>query len=86
MLSTKIGRASLVMEEVSDLKKIAEVSTPGHPALGMRWVFSRGREMGGVGGETSKFGINTIQFLMPQPGEEHDSPGSSDASFHIGSR
>src|SRR5512138_2514838 len=68
MLSTKIGKNPvIVMEEVSDLKKIAEVSaTLGlRPNVGIRVrVFSRGTgKWEESGGETSKFGINTIQLL-----------------------
>ncbi len=68
MLASKVGKNPIiVMEEVSDLKKIAEVSTAIgiRPALGVRVrVFSRGAgKWEESGGETSKFGINTIQLL-----------------------
>jgi arginine decarboxylase len=68
MQSAKIGKNPiLVMEEVSDLNKIAEVSAALGicPNLGIRVrVFSRGTgKWEESGGETSKFGINTIQLL-----------------------
>ena len=68
MLSSKVGKNPIiVMEEVSDLKKISEVSTAIgiRPTLGVRVrVFSRGAgKWEESGGETSKFGINTIQLL-----------------------
>jgi len=66
--SVKVGKnAVVVMEEVSDLKKIAEVSAALglSPNLGVRVrVFSRGAgKWEESGGETSKFGINTMQLL-----------------------
>jgi arginine decarboxylase len=66
--SSKIGKNPvIVMEEVSDLKKIEEVSAALdlRPMLGIRVrVFSRGAgKWEESGGETSKFGINTIQLL-----------------------
>ena len=66
--ASKIGKNPiLVMEEVSELKKILEVSTALdiRPTLGVRVrVFSRGTgKWEESGGETSKFGINTIQLL-----------------------
>jgi arginine decarboxylase len=68
MQSQKIGKNPvLVMEEISDLKKITDVSNALgiRPALGIRVrVFSRGAgKWEESGGETSKFGINTIQLL-----------------------
>jgi len=66
--ASKIGKNPVViMEEVTDLKKIAEVSAALgiNPDLGVRVrVFSRGAgKWEESGGETSKFGINTIQLL-----------------------
>jgi arginine decarboxylase len=66
--ASKVGKNPvLIMEEVSDLKKIAEVSAALSltPDLGVRVrVFSRGAgKWEESGGETSKFGINTIQLL-----------------------
>jgi arginine decarboxylase len=66
--SSKIGKNPiLVIEEISDLKKIVEVATALEmkPNLGVRVrVFSRGTgKWEESGGETSKFGINTIQLL-----------------------
>jgi arginine decarboxylase len=68
MQSSRIGKNPvLVIEEVSDLQKISEVSAALriHPDLGFRVrVFSRGTgKWEESGGETSKFGINTIQLL-----------------------
>jgi arginine decarboxylase len=68
MMSAKIGKNPVVvLEEISDLKKIEEVSTAlgTKPMLGVRVrVFSRGAgKWEESGGETSKFGINTIQLL-----------------------
>src|SRR5262245_31652651 len=68
MQAAKIGKNPLiVMEEVSDLKKIIEVATSlqAKPILGVRVrIFSRGAgKWEESGGETSKFGINTIQLL-----------------------
>ncbi len=57
----------IVLEEVSDLQKVLEVSASvgSRPTLGIRVrVFSRGAgKWEESGGETSKFGINTIQLL-----------------------
>jgi arginine decarboxylase len=68
MQSAKIGKNPvLVLEELSDIFKIAEVSRALSilPVLGIRVrVFSRGAgKWEESGGETSKFGINTIQLL-----------------------
>ncbi|MBM3790429.1 MAG: biosynthetic arginine decarboxylase, partial [Acidobacteria bacterium] len=68
MRSARIGKNPvIVIEEVSDLKNIAEVSSSLNikPTLGVRVrVFSRGAgKWEESGGETSKFGINTIQLL-----------------------
>jgi arginine decarboxylase len=68
MQAAKIGKNPLiVMEEVSDLRKIIEVATSlqAKPILGVRVrIFSRGAgKWEESGGETSKFGINTIQLL-----------------------
>lgn len=66
--AAKIGRNPIiVLEEVSDLKKAAESagSLAMKPALGVRVrISSRGTgKWEESGGETSKFGINTIQLL-----------------------
>jgi len=66
--AAKIGKNPvIVMEEASDLKKIAEVATAlqAKPTLGIRVrIFSRGAgKWEESGGETSKFGLNTIQLL-----------------------
>ena len=66
--AAKLGKNPvLVVEEVSDLKKIAEVSVAlgETPTLGIRVrVFSKGAgKWEESGGETSKFGISTIQLL-----------------------
>jgi arginine decarboxylase len=68
LAAAKIGKNPVVIvEEVTDLKKISEVSTAINisPNLGVRVrVFSRGAgKWEESGGETSKFGINTIQLL-----------------------
>jgi arginine decarboxylase len=68
MNSAKIGKNPvIVLEEVGELKKIQEVATAidMKPTLGIRVrVFSRGAgKWEESGGETSKFGINTIQLL-----------------------
>jgi arginine decarboxylase len=68
LAAAKIGKNPLVIvEEVTDLKKISEVSSAMNisPNLGIRVrVFSRGAgKWEESGGETSKFGINTIQLL-----------------------
>lgn len=64
----KIGKNPIIIiEEVTDLKKVVEVSVGMglNPDLGIRVrVFSRGAgKWEESGGETSKFGINTIQLL-----------------------
>ena len=68
MQSAKIGKNPvLVLEELSDLFRISEVSNALGvlPVLGVRVrVFSRGAgKWEESGGETAKFGINTIQLL-----------------------
>lgn len=68
LAAAKIGKNPLlIVEEVTDLKKISEVSNATNisPNLGVRVrVFSRGAgKWEESGGETSKFGINTIQLL-----------------------
>jgi arginine decarboxylase len=68
MRAQRIGKKSIiVLEEVSDLKKTAEVANALQirPTLGVRVrVFSRGAgKWEESGGETSKFGINTTQLL-----------------------
>ena len=68
MQSARIGKNPvLVLEELSDLFKISEVSRAMDilPVLGIRVrVFSRGAgKWEESGGETAKFGINTIQLL-----------------------
>jgi arginine decarboxylase len=93
MLSSKIGKNPiLVMEEVSDLKKISEVSTALdiRPTLGVRVrVFSRGAgKWEESGGETSKFGINTIQLLecLNLANEHQLARHLKMLHFHIGSQ
>ncbi len=68
IMSARIGKNPvLIVEEVSDLNKIEEManSLEMKPLLGIRVrVFSRGAgKWEESGGETSKFGINTIQLL-----------------------
>lgn len=66
--SAKIGKKPIiVMEEISDLKKLTEVATnlQTKPVLGARVrILSRGAgKWEESGGETAKFGVNTIQLL-----------------------
>jgi arginine decarboxylase len=68
MRAANVGkRPIIVLEDVSDLKKVTEVAAAIQckPTLGIRVrVFSRGAgKWEESGGETSKFGINTIQLL-----------------------
>jgi len=68
MRAARIGKNPvIVLEEISDLKKVSEVAAALQlkPTLGVRVrVFSRGAgKWEESGGETSKFGINTIQLL-----------------------
>lgn len=91
--SAKIGKNPVViMEEVTDLKKIAEVSNAMdiHPYLGIRVrVFSRGAgKWEESGGETSKFGINTIQLLdcLKLASDEGMARQLRMLHFHIGSQ
>ncbi len=93
MLASKVGKNPIiVMEEVSDLKKIAEVSTAIgiRPALGVRVrVFSRGAgKWEESGGETSKFGINTIQLLecLKLASDHQVTRQLKMLHFHIGSQ
>ena len=93
MQSAKIGKNPvIVMEEVSDLKKIVEVaaSLQAKPILGVRVrIFSRGAgKWEESGGETSKFGINTIQLLdcLNLAAEHHLTPQLRMLHFHIGSQ
>ncbi len=91
--SSKVGKNPIiVMEEVSDLKKISEVSTAMgiRPTLGVRVrVFSRGAgKWEESGGETSKFGINTIQLLecLKLASEQQVTRQLKMLHFHIGSQ
>jgi len=91
--ASKIGKNPIViMEEVNDLKKIAEVSRAMdiRPNLGMRVrVFSRGAgKWEESGGETSKFGINTIQLLdcLKLASDEGMARQLRMLHFHIGSQ
>ena len=93
MAASKIGKNSIiVMEEVSDLKKICEVSNALEirPTLGVRVrVFSRGTgKWEESGGETSKFGINTIQLLdcLKLAAANQVSRQLKMLHFHIGSQ
>ncbi len=93
MHSSKIGKNPIiVIEEVSDLKKICEVSTAIgiRPTLGVRVrVFSRGAgKWEESGGETSKFGINTIQLLdcLRLASEQQLTRQLKMLHFHIGSQ
>jgi len=93
MVSSKVGKNPIiVMEEVSDLKKISEVSTAIgiRPTLGVRVrVFSRGAgKWEESGGETSKFGINTIQLLdcLQLATEQQVMRQLKMLHFHIGSQ
>jgi len=91
--AAKIGKNPvIVMEEVSDLKKIAEVSNAlqAKPALGVRVrIFSRGAgKWEESGGETSKFGINTIQLLdcLKSASDSQMARQLKMLHFHIGSQ
>lgn len=91
--SSKIGKNPvIVVEEVSDLKKIGEVAKAldMRPALGIRVrVFSRGAgKWEESGGETSKFGINTIQLLdcLKLAAEQQQTRQIRMLHFHIGSQ
>jgi arginine decarboxylase len=93
MLAAKIGKNPVVVvEEVSDLKKLQEVSTALdiRPTLGIRVrVFSRGAgKWEESGGETSKFGINTIQLLdcLKLASEAQLARSVKMLHFHIGSQ
>ncbi len=91
--SSKIGKNPvIVVEDVSDLKKIGEVATTldMRPMLGIRVrVFSRGAgKWEESGGETSKFGINTIQLLdcLKMATEQQLARQLKMLHFHIGSQ
>ncbi len=93
MTSAKIGKTPvIVMEEVSDLKKIAEVSDALQikPTLGIRVrILSRGTgKWEESGGETSKFGVNTIQLLdcLKLATDQHLGQQLRMLHFHIGSQ
>jgi arginine decarboxylase len=93
MHAAKIGKNPLiVMEEVSDLRKIIEVATSlqTKPILGVRVrIFSRGAgKWEESGGETSKFGINTIQLLdcLKLVSDEQLTQQLKMLHFHIGSQ
>ena len=93
MQSAKVGKNPIiVMEEVSDLKKIAEVAAALgiSPTLGVRVrVFSRGAgKWEESGGETSKFGINTMQLLdvLRMAADQEMGRQLRMLHFHIGSQ
>ena len=93
MQAAKIGKNPLiVMEEVSDLRKIIEVATSlqAKPILGVRVrIFSRGAgKWEESGGETSKFGINTIQLLdcLKLVSDQQLTQQLKMLHFHIGSQ
>jgi len=93
IMSAKLGKNPIVvMEEVSDLKKISEVcmGLNARPTLGVRVrVFSRGTgKWEESGGETSKFGINTIQLLdcLKLADDQQLSRNLKMLHFHIGSQ
>ncbi len=91
--SSKIGKNPvIVLEEVSDLAKAHEMSAALgiRPILGIRVrVFSRGAgKWEESGGETSKFGINTIQLLdcLRLANEHQMARQIKMLHFHIGSQ
>ncbi len=91
--SSKTGKNPvIVLEEVSDLPKTDEMSTALgiRPTLGIRVrVFSRGAgKWEESGGETSKFGINTIQLLdcLRLANEHQMARQIKMLHFHIGSQ
>jgi len=91
--ATKIGKRSVVViEEASDLKKTTDVANALQikPILGIRVrVFSLGAgKWEESGGETSKFGINTIQLLdcLKLASESDMSRQIKMLHFHIGSQ
>ncbi|MDR1728483.1 MAG: biosynthetic arginine decarboxylase [Acidobacteriota bacterium] len=93
MQSAKVGKNPIiVLEEVSDLKKVAEVAAAldMRPALGVRVrVFSRGAgKWEESGGETSKFGINTMQLLdlLRMAADREMGRQLKMLHFHIGSQ
>jgi arginine decarboxylase len=93
MNSSKIGKNPvIVIEELSDIRKLVEVATSlqARPSLGIRVrVFSRGAgKWEESGGETSKFGINTIQLLdcLRLAAENELTRQIRMLHFHIGSQ
>src|SRR5512136_2005609 len=93
MMAAKIGKNPIiVLEEISDLKKVEDVSLSlgSKPSLGIRVrVFSRGAgKWEESGGETSKFGINTIQLLdcLRLANENQMARQVKMLHFHIGSQ
>jgi arginine decarboxylase len=93
MTSAKLGKNPvLVIEDISDLKKVVEVAEalPATPALGLRVrILSRGTgKWEESGGETAKFGVNTIQLLdcLRFATEHHLGPQLKMLHFHIGSQ
>jgi len=91
--SSRIGKNPLiVLEEISDLLKVNEMATSlqMRPNLGIRVrVFSRGAgKWEESGGETSKFGINTIQLLdcLRLANENQMARQVKMLHFHIGSQ
>lgn len=93
MTSSKIGKNPvIVIEEISDLKKIVEVSSSLQAIcrLGIRVrILSRGTgKWEESGGETSKFGLNTIQLLdcLKLASDRQLGPQLRMLHFHIGSQ
>ncbi|MBN2241178.1 MAG: biosynthetic arginine decarboxylase [Acidobacteria bacterium] len=91
--ASKVGKNPiLILEEASDLKKVTEVSGAMglSPELGVRVrVFSRGAgKWEESGGETSKFGINTIQLLdcLKLASDQGLDRNLKMLHFHIGSQ
>lgn len=91
--ASRIGKNPIiVMEDLGDLLKIAEMSSALgiRPDLGVRVrVFSRGAgKWEESGGETSKFGINTIQLLdcLKLISDKDMSRQLKMLHFHIGSQ
>jgi arginine decarboxylase len=93
IVSARIGKNPvIIVEEVSDLHKIEEVANTLEmkPVIGIRVrVFSRGAgKWEESGGETSKFGINTIQLLecLKLAADKGMTKQMKMLHFHIGSQ
>ena len=91
--SVKFGKNPIIiMEDISDLRKIVEVSQALQmkPTLGVRIrVNARGTgKWEESGGETSKFGVNTVQLLdcLNLANEHQLGPRLKMLHFHIGSQ